>query len=89
MSLHVNALLASTWNCTPMITPAGVAAVPWFLTVAANCTGPPAVAVGGVIPVTTRSGIAGGIGAAAEVVNGEVRMLLASLDSPMRLTSST
>ena len=58
MSLHVNALLASTWNCTPMITPAGVAAVPWFFTVALNCTGPPTVAVGLAMLVTTRSGIA-------------------------------
>ena len=89
MSLHVTGLVPSTWNCTPMIIPAGVAAVPWFTTVATNFTGVPAATAGWATSVTTRSESIAGVGAVADTVNVEVSMLLASFSSAMRLTSST
>ena len=57
VSLHVTGVLPSTMNCTPMIVPDGVAAPPWFLTVALNRTGVPGATAGLTTLVTTRSGI--------------------------------
>jgi hypothetical protein len=58
VSLHVYGVLPSTVNRTPMIFPAGVAAVPWFFTVAVNFTAAPGATAGFVTLVTTRSGAA-------------------------------
>ena len=53
----------STLKLTPMITPAGVGAFPWFLTVAENRTLSPAQTVGNETLVTTRlgNGVPGGM----------------------------
>src|SRR6478735_249910 len=74
-------------NDTPCTTPAGLVAVPWFLIVAENRTALPAPALAGdqVTEVTTRSGRP----VIGPTVSCLSRVLLASLDSPIRLTSST
>jgi hypothetical protein len=56
VSLHVYGALPSTVNRTPIIFPAGVAAVPWFFTVAVNFTAAPGATAGFATLVTTRSG---------------------------------
>jgi hypothetical protein len=59
LALHVYGVaLPSTVKRTPMIVPAGVAAVPWFFTVAENFTAAPGATEGFATLVTTRSGIA-------------------------------
>src|SRR5258708_132538 len=51
-------VVPSTANATPMITPAGVATVPWFFTVAENVAGREGATPAGetLVAVTTRSG---------------------------------
>jgi hypothetical protein len=59
LPLHVYGVaLPSTVNRIPTIVPAGVAAVPWFFTVAENFTAAPGATEGFATLVTTRSGIA-------------------------------
>ena len=55
----------SILNPTPTILPAGVATVPWFLTVALGTTCAPIAAVAGLIAVTIKSGLAGASAAEA------------------------
>jgi hypothetical protein len=68
-----------------MIVPAGVAVPPWLLTVAEKATGAPAVTEGFATLVTTRSA---GVGA-EPTVKDVLSWLFDSLDSVIRLTSST
>src|SRR5260370_27872941 len=74
--------MPSTSNRTPTITPAGVATVPTFCTVAENVTAVPLAGFAGVqpMPVTVRS---------IPMLNDTDSLLLVSSLSAMRFTSST
>ena len=73
--------LPSTLKSTPTVVPAGVAAVPWFFTVALNVTGSPTLGLDGerLIWVTTKSGLPVVVGGNRRVV-GMMRLLTLGLD---------